>query len=401
MKNSKTKTRQTPRLPAIQGGKPVFAKKLPITEPTVPLSAPILKRYREILNSRMLTNGPTVLEFESAAARYIGVKHAVAVSTCTNGLILTMKSMGLKGEVILPSFTFHATAHACVWNGLTPVLVDCDPETYTIDPEQVERAITPSTCAIIGVHIFGCPAKVDVLEDIARKRGLKLIFDAAHALGSLYKGRKVGGFGNAECFSLSPTKLVTAGEGGLVATNDDELARRLRVGRNYGDSGNYDCEFSGLNARMSELHAALGLESLKMLEKNIARRLKLVRTYARRLAKIPGVSLQAIPDGSRTTFKDFSILVDAQTFGLTRDRLYEALSAENIMVKKYFYPPVHWQKLFKECRRVPESLPNTELVSLNALSLPLSSHMSEQSAGQVCRAIEDIRGALVPAAASV
>ncbi len=387
-------TKTTQRAPAFRGGKPLFQKVIPITQPTVPSEAALLSRFKTILKSRQLTNSGVVKDFEAAAARYLGVKHVVAVSSCTSGLILTMKSLGLKGEVIMPSFTFHATAHAASWNGLTPVFVDCDPLTYAIDPAHVERAITGKTCAIIGVHIFGCPAPVEELAELARKRDLKLIYDAAHALGSIYKGRKCGNFGDAEIFSLSPTKLVTSAEGGLVATNDSELARKLRVGRNYGDPGSYDCEYSGLNARMSEFHAAVGIESLKLVEKNIRQRLQISRVYAKRLLKLPGFSLQRIPEGCRTTYKDFSILIDAGKFGMTRDELYQALLAENVMVKKYFFPPAHEQSLFRSIRRVPDVLLETERVSSSALSLPLFSHMTIKEAELVCRAVEDIRRAL-------
>uniref|UniRef100_A0A7V3J982 DegT/DnrJ/EryC1/StrS family aminotransferase n=1 Tax=candidate division CPR3 bacterium TaxID=2268181 RepID=A0A7V3J982_UNCC3 len=376
------------KIPAILGGEPAFDKPVPITEPTIPPIHQLKSMYEKVLKSRMITNSKFVQEFEARVAEHLGVKHAIAVNSCTSGLMLIMKALDLKGEVILPSFTFHATAHAVVWNGLKPVFVDCDPETYNIDPKEVEKAITPRTCAILGVHIFGNPADVEALEKIAKKHKLKLIFDAAHGFGSKYKGKHVGGFGDAESFSLSPTKLLTAGEGGIVTTNDDEIARRVRIGRNYGDPGTYDCEFSGFSARMSEFQAILGIESLKMLESNVLRRNKMANLYKTLLAKIPGISFQKIKAGNRSSYKDFSILIDERKFGISRDKLYEALMAENIVVKKYFYPPVHKQRAFeKYASQHDANLHITERISTGSISLPLFSHISEMVVEKICSVV--------------
>lgn len=380
-------------LPAIAGGKPAFDAMLPITMPTLPPSAGLRRRYDEVLKSGMLTNASNVREFEAKMADHLGVKHAVAVNSCTAGLMLVMKAFGLKGEIIIPGLTFHATAHAAVWNGLAPVFVDSAPGTYTVDPKEVEKAITPRTSAILAVHLFGLPCDIAALEGIAKRRGLKLIFDAAHGAGSRYKGKSVGGFGDAESFSLSPTKLLTAGEGGIVSTNDDALAQMIRVGRNYGDSGDYDCEFSGFNARMSEFHALLGVESLKYLEANAERRNRLAEVYAKALSGVPGIEFQKIPAGSRSSYKDFAIVIDPAVFGISRDRLCEAMAAENIVVKKYFYPPVHWQKAFKNMPGARKTLPVAERVSSNTLSLPLYSHMPEETARKVAAALVKIHAA--------
>lgn len=375
-------------VPAIMGGRPAFDTPVPITAPTIPPIKNLKKGYEKVLKSGMITNSKTVQEFELKVAKYLGVRNAIAVSSCTSGLMLILKSLGLKGEIIVPSFTFHATAHAVVWNGLKPVFVDCDPNTYNIDPAEVERSITSKTSAIIGVHIFGNPAAVGDLQKIAKRHGLRLIFDAAHGFGTKHQGINVGGFGDAESFSLSPTKLLTAGEGGIVATNNDEIAEKIRVGRNYGDPGNYDPTFSGLSARLSEFNALLGIESLKMLEKNVARRNKLADIYKKILSDVPGIGFQKIEKGDRSSFKDFSILIDPERFGMTRDRLYDCLIAENIIVKKYFFPPVHMQKAFAVYRQKAMRIQNTIRISLNSLSLPLYSHMKKQDIKQICAAIK-------------
>ncbi len=369
--------------------KPAFRRSIPITIPTLPNPKKLIGKYSKIIKSGMITNATTVKEFEQKCAEYLGVNYVVAVSSCTSGLMLLMKVLSLKGEVILPSFTFHATAHAAMWNGLKPVFVDCTSDTYNIDPVEVEKAITKNTSAILAVHLFGNPANVEELEKIAKKYKLKLLFDAAHAFGSKRKGRNIGSFGDAECFSLSPTKLLTSGEGGIVATNNKELAEMLKTARNYGDSGNYDCEFIGFNARMSEFNALLGIETLNLLEVNIKRRNELVSIYERELSKIPGVGFQHVDSTDRSTYKDFSIYIDENLFGITRDDLYDALLKENIIVKKYFYPPVHQQKAYKDLRQ-RNKLVNTVRITKRVLSLPLYSHIEEDIVYKICQVIKNI-----------
>lgn len=373
--------------PAILGGKPVFDDLLPFTRPTLSGTANLLKKYLEVFKSGMITNSKYVKEFETKVKKHLGVKYAIALNSCTSGLMLILKALNIKGEVIIPSFTFYATGHAVLWNNLTPVLVDCNKNTYVIDPSAIEKAITPKTSAVIGVHLFGNPANVKELEQIAKKYKLKLVFDAAHGFGVKYQGKSLGGSGNAESFSLSPTKLLTTAEGGIVTTNDEELARKVRLGRNYGDSGTYDCELPGLSARMSELHAILGIESLKDLEKNTVKRNKLVALYKQFLRKIPGISFQKIEEGNRSSFKDFSIYVDRNKLGLSADKLAYALTAENIMVKRFFYPPLHKQKLYAKFKSPKNDLDNTSDLSENSLSLPLYSHMDAESIRKVYEAI--------------
>lgn len=376
--------------PAILGGEPAFKTVLPITKPTIPPTGKILKDYGSILESGMLTTSKYVQEFEKKVAAYLGVKHAVAVSSCTSGLMLVMKVLGLTGEIIVPSFTFHATAHAAVWNRLKLVFVDCDSETYNLDLVQTERLITNKTSAIAAVHLFGNPCPVRKLEKLARKHKLKLIFDSAHGFGATFQGKPVGGFGDAEVFSLSPTKLLTSGEGGIVATNSRELAEKIRLGRNYGDPGSNDSEFSGLNARMSEFHARLGIESLRHLDKNVRRRQKMAQLYKSLLKDIPGLSFQKIEKKNQSSFKDLSVFINKKEFGLDRNQLMSALTKENIVVRKYFHPPVHRQKAFAVYRKAEKRLKTTKYITDNVLSLPLFSHISEGEVKQVCFAIKRI-----------
>jgi len=385
--------------PAILGNPPLFDQLLPIVRPTLPAYEALSDEVAELFETGMLTKGKYLREFEEAMADYIGVKHAVAVSSCTIGLLLTYQALELKGEAIVPSFTFMATVHPLVWNHVKPIFVDIDPETWNIDPQQIEEAITPRTSAIVAVHNFGNPADVEALEDIASRHGVKLIFDAAHGYGSLYKGCPVGGFGDAEVFSSSPTKLLVTGEGGMVTTNDDEIARRIRVGREYGNPGDYGSEFAGVNARMQEFSAILGLKSLEMLEENAQKRNKVAEAFRSRLDKLPGLSLQKVVEGNRSSYKDFSMAVEESDFGLSRDELAQALRAENIDTREYHDPPVHTHQAYQspisnlesQISNLQSELPVTESLAPKSISLPIYSHMDDETVEGICHAIERIQ----------
>jgi dTDP-4-amino-4,6-dideoxygalactose transaminase len=367
-------------------GTPAFGKLLPIVDPEGVPGDKFLEEVRGILASRQLTNGAYVRKFEEAAAKYLGVAHCVAVSSCTAGLLLVLKALDLRGEVILPSFTFHATAHAVVWNGLTPVFADCDPKTFCVAPQAVRTQVSIRTAAILAVHLFGNPAAVKELEEIAAELQIPLIFDAAHAFGSLSHGQHAGGFGTAEVFSFSPTKLVVAGEGGLVATRDAGLAKKLRAARNYGDAGNSDPEVLGVNARMSEINAAMALHGLAGLDARTERRNEIRLRYERNLRDVAGLRFQVVSEGGRSTCKDFSVIVDEKEFGHSRDWLVELLHRENIGARKYFSPPVHRQKLYSAMWD-GRALPVTDMVSDGVVSLPIYSSLTDESVDKVCEVI--------------
>lgn len=373
-------------IPAIAGGRPMFEERFPIVSPEGLPGEEFLRDVRKILSSRQLTNATFVRQFEEVAEQFLGVPHCVVVSSCTAGLVLTLQALDPQGEVILPSFTFHASAHSLLWNGLKPVFADCDPETFCLDPHAVKVQMSSNTAAILAVHLFGNPASIVELQTIASDASIPIMFDAAHAFGSDINDKRVGNFGVAEVFSFSPTKLLVAGEGGMIATRDAELARKLRVARNYGDSGNYDPESAGLNARMSEFHAALALRGLDDLDARIDRRNQVRLHYERRLRAIPGLSFQRIPPGNRSSCKDFAVLVDEAVFGKSRDWLFEALEKENIQVRRYFYPPVHRQKLYREIWD-KRPLPVTESISESILNLPIYSTLSDENVGKICDAI--------------
>jgi dTDP-4-amino-4,6-dideoxygalactose transaminase len=348
-----------------------------------------MKRYQAAYSDGTITNANLVTHLEAAVAERLQVKYCVAVSSCTSALMMVLRALGLTGEVIVPSFTFFATGHAVLWNGLRPVFADCNLETWNVDPVDVERKITERTSAILAVHLYGNPCDVEALEWLASRLRLKLIFDAAHGFGSWYRGRPVGQFGDAEVFSLSPTKLLVAGEGGLVTTNDATLARAIRGMRNYGDLGAYDPEWLGMNARMSEFNAALALAGLPLVEGKVDRRNRIAEMYTGLLAPLPGVRFQKVLPGDLSTYKDYSVQVRPRTFGMTRDALAEALLAERIETKKYFYPPLHKQKLYSSFHNPErEKLAHTDYVTGGVLSLPIYESLPDATVEGVAYAIQ-------------
>ncbi len=357
--------------PSSRHAEAAFAEGIPLARPRVLDPERVQALVGDILAGGTLTNGPLVRTFEEKAARYLGVRHCVAVSSCTAGLMLVLRASDLTGDVVIPSFTFAATAHAVAWNGLRPVFADIDSDTLTLSPDSVRRAIGDRTSAILATHIFGTPCRVEELHDIARERGVRLVFDAAHAFGSRHGDRMVGGFGDAEVFSLSPTKVLFAGEGGLITTNDDLLAERCRIGRDYGNPGDYDCRFVGLNARMSELHAAVALASFEDLEDRLAERLELEGTYRHALADVPGVSFPSVLPGDRSTIKDLTILVDPDVFGMGPDALGSALGSARVETKRYYAPPVHSMQAYASLGPPESDLTVTNEVASRTLTLPL------------------------------
>jgi dTDP-4-amino-4,6-dideoxygalactose transaminase len=362
------------KLPAVLGGEPMFASPLNIVAPVVPRIEEVGPRIAEILASGQLTNDSRyVREFEAALESRLGVP-AVTMSNGTWSLVLAMKALGIEGEVIVPSYTYCASAHAIRWAGATPVFADVLPDTYTVNPDAVRAAITPRTTAILAVHIYGHPCEIDELTALADEKGLALLFDAAHAFGATYRGGAIGTFGRAESFSFHATKTLPVGEGGCVSTGDRRLADQLRLWRKFGDPGNEDSQFAGTNAKMQEFNAILGLAGLNTVDDIIARRRGYAAALRERLSVVPGLRFQEERSYVRSNAQNFAVLVDEGLFGLSRDELHRALAADNVRCRRYFYPPVHRQKAYAG---VPcGELMVTSQVADAVLCLPFYSHMT-------------------------
>jgi dTDP-4-amino-4,6-dideoxygalactose transaminase len=373
--------------PAILGGAPAFPDGIPYTRPLVPPLEGVVARLERSFGDGMLTNAGLVREFEVRMADRLDVPYTIAVASCTTGLMLALRALAPEGKALMPSFTFSATAHAASWNGLEPCFAECDPDSFQLDADLAADQLD-GVGVIVATHVFGTPSPTDRIEAIAADAGIPVLFDAAAALGAVHQGRPVGSFGDAEVFSLSPTKPVIAGEGGLVATSRPDVAEAVRIGRDYGNPGDYDTRFVGLNARMSELHAALALESLDRLDEHLAVRTELARRYREVLVGLPGVRVQAVEDGDLPTYKDFTLAVDRDSFGMGRDHLGRALRADGIDTRSYFSPPVHRQKAYRDI--APVELPVTEAVAAQVLNLPLFAALAPDTIERIAAVMQAV-----------
>lgn len=376
---------------AINGAPPAFDGPLHVGRPNICNREAFLARVNRILDSKWLTNnGPTVQEFEQRIADYLGVKHCVAMCNGTIALEIAIRALGLSGEVIVPSWTFVATAHALYWQGITPVFADIDPVTHNLDPDAVRRMITPRTTGIIGVHLWGRAAPVNALQAIAGEHGLKLMFDAAHAFGSTYEGQAIGRFGNCEVFSFHATKAFNTMEGGAVTTNDDELAEAMRLMRNFGFAGYDNVIHPGTNGKMIEVCAAMGLTNLDGFDDIVATNRHNHAAYKQALAGIPGISLLNYDPAERNSYH-YVVLEVNERCPASRDDIVAALHAENVLARKYFWPGAHnmhpYRDLFPHAGLV---LANTRRVAESVIVMPSGMAMDNGSIALVCQIIRTV-----------
>ena len=402
--------------------------RVPFVRPALPKAEALAEAFSEIVTSGRLTKGPYCDRLEHAVAKRLGVRHAVAVSSCTVGLLLVYRAIDLSagscrsrrsatdscgvasmeslsrfgitktgsrtepiGEVVIPSFTFLAAPAAIVWNNLRPVFIDVDPKTTNVTPQAIAAAITPRTVAIAACHNFGNPCDVRALEAVAAEHNLPLVIDAAHGFGASMHGLPVGAGATAQVFSLSPTKLLVAGEGGIVATDCDCLAHFVRMGREYGNDGSYDALFAGINGRMPELSAAMALASLDMLDDVSRRRNELAALYKKELSDLRGIGFVSYLPGGVSSHKDFSITIDPTRFGMTRDALRRMLASHGIETRAYYDPPCHRQTAFEHFYDRMKPLPATEILAARSLALPIGAHVDAAVVGEVCDVIANAK----------
>ena len=374
---------------AIFGRSPAFAEKVHVGRPNIGNRARLLGRINDMLDRNWLTNdGPYVQQFEKQIAEFAGVRHCVAMCNGTVALEIAIRALGLTGEVILPSFTFIATAHALQWQEITPVFCDVDARTQTIDPRQIEKMITPRTSGIIGVHTWGRVCDVEALEAIARRRNLHLLFDAAHAFACSHKGRPIGGFGRCEVFSFHATKFFNSFEGGAVVTNDDSLAEKTRLMRNFGFRGNDNVIYIGTNGKMTEVCAAMGLTSLESVEVFVETNRRNYHAYRSELSGIPGLMPLVYDESERTNYQYIVVEVDEEAAGLGRDELVQVLTAENVLARRYFYPGCHrmepYRSYFPHAALV---LPETEKLCQRVMVLPNGTGVDVSAIARICASI--------------
>jgi dTDP-4-amino-4,6-dideoxygalactose transaminase len=372
---------------AMFGGKPSFVEALHVGRPNIGNRERLFARINDMLDRRWLSNtGLYVQEFERKIAGLLDVKHCIAMCNGTVALEIAIRALGMTGEVIIPSFTFVATAHALQWQEITPVFCDIDHETHNIDPGRVEELITPHTTGIVGVHLWGRPCDIEALTGIAERHGLKLLFDAAHAFGCSYRERMIGNFGDAEVFSFHATKFLNTFEGGAVVTNDDELAKKMRLMKNFGFGGVDNIIYIGTNGKMSEVSAAMGLTGLESLDEFIDANRRNYKQYQKWVKDIPGVHMITYDEPEKCNYQFIVLEVDEEAAGIGRDQLVKVLHAENILAKRHFYPGCHRMEPYRSY--FPHSgllLPETERLVNSVLVLPTGTVIGEEDISQVCR----------------
>ena len=371
---------------AIFSGRPTFTGPLYVGRPNIGDREAFFARVEDIFDRRWLTNhGRHVVELEERIAEQLGVRHFIATCNGTVALEIAAHASGLQGEVIVPSFTFVATAHALRWLGMTPVFCDITPERHTIDPARVEELITPNTSGILAVHVWGRPCAVEELDEIARRHNLHLLFDAAHAFACTHHGRYIGNFGEAEIFSFHATKFFNTFEGGGIATNDDDLAHRARSMRDFGFDAPDTTESMGTNGKMSEVHAAMGLTNLDALDTVVSVNERNHDRYEVGLSGIDGLVFNRYDHGEIRNSQYVVIEIEESRFGMSRDRLLEILRAENVLARRYFYPACH--QLEPYASSMPEvgaRLPHTERLASQVLTLPTGTAVGDAEIEVVC-----------------
>jgi dTDP-4-amino-4,6-dideoxygalactose transaminase len=374
---------------AINGAPPAFAEPLHVGRPNIASRARFLELIGDMLDRCWLSNdGPLVQDFERRIAAHLGVGHVVATCNGTIALEIAIRALALTGEVIVPSYTFVATAHAVSWQGLTPVFADIDPSTHCLDPEAVRALITPRTSGVIAVHLWGRSAPIAALEAVCAERGLALLFDAAHAFGASYGNRSIGNFGACEVFSFHATKFLNSLEGGAIATNDVALAEKMRLMRNFGFAGYDNVIHPGTNGKMVEACAAMGIANLEAIDAIVAANERNHRAYAEGLACLPGVRLLRY-DGTESNNRQYIVAEIGPEFGCARDEVVAALHAENILARRYFWPGCHRMQPYRDLYPWADAhLPHTNGVAARVVVLPTGMAVGEEEIATICAIFE-------------
>ncbi len=376
-------------LPAIIGGKTIFETPQHLVRPMMPEPASLLKDLQDLYQSRMFTNqGKYVRALEGKISEMSNSEYCALFCNATTAIMVLLKALGISGKVILPSYTFVATAQAVDWLNLQPVFTDIDRQTLNLCPSEIEKKITDSTSLIFPVNIFGSYCDHGRISGIAEKHGIPLIYDSAQSFGSTYKSKETGPLGNAEVYSFHATKIFHTGEGGAIITNDKALFKKICGIRNFGIGDYLNCLGPGINGKMSEFNAVIGLNLIDEYSNHIAKRKWVFQNYRDALSGIDGIELPSIDIEDNTNYSYFYVIVDPDKFGLTNIELNYALIADNIISRCYFYPPVHRTTYYQELygNMIPE-LPNTDWAATHILCLPVYSDMQMFEVAKIIKGI--------------
>lgn len=391
-----TKTIRSSADLAVNGAPPLFPAPLHVGRPNIGDPGCFLGRVASILERGWLSNnGPVVVEFERRIAAFLGARHCVAMCNGTVALEIAIRALGFSGEVIVPSYTFVATAHALQWQEITPIFADIDPVTHTLDPDAVRRMITPRTTGILGVHLWGRGAAIEALQAIADEHALQLMFDASHGFGCSHGNRMLGVFGRCEVFSFHATKFFNTFEGGAVVTDDDELAEKTRLMRNFGFVDYDRVIYPGTNGKLTEVSAAMGLTNLEHIDDFITVNRRNYFAYRDGIASIPGLSLLPYDLSERNNFQ-YIVVEIGPDFPAHRDRIVDALRAENVLARRYFWPGCHNMEPYRSY--YPHAglmLPNTKAVADRVVVLPTGMAVDVEGITGILAVIRAIGGAAV------
>jgi dTDP-4-amino-4,6-dideoxygalactose transaminase len=364
-----------------------FSKPIYITRPLLPNREDVYRKIDEIFDSQWLTNnGPQHKLFEKVLVNYLQVPQLSLVNNGTSALQLACQALRLSGEVITTPFTFAATPHVLYWNSIKPVFCDIEENSWNIDVDQIESLITPSTSAILPVHVFGNPCNLEKIQKIAERYGLKVIYDASHCFGIKINGQGIGNFGDISTFSFHATKIFNTFEGGALTCNDPTIKKRVDLAKNFGFQGENSVVVPGINAKMNEFQAAIGLLVLDIFEDEVEKRKKLTKLYQDRLNEIKGITfLNKIDKKVNYNYYNFVIRVDKDKYGKSRDNLYEELKKYNVFTRKYFYPLCSQFQCYKNYLSSPsDNFLIADKVSKEVLSLPLYGSLTDEDVNKIC-----------------
>ncbi|KIU36487.1 aminotransferase [Methylobacterium radiotolerans] len=369
-----------------------FEQPIYVTRPMLPELAVFTRHLEAIWSSAVLSNGgPQHVELERRLQAHLGDGHIALFNNGTNALMTAVKALDLSGEVITTPFTFAATPHVLSWHGIDPVFVDIEERSMTLDPERIEAAITPRTTGILAVHVYGNPCDVWAIERIARKHGLKVLYDGAHAFGTRVEGRAIAAYGDATMFSFHATKLFHTAEGGAVVMNDPDLKRRMELLKNFGIANEVSVPAVGINSKMNELQAALGLCLVDAVAGEKLKRRAVAEVYDRHLADLPGVTRPKLADPAVDSLQYYCLRIDPQEAGIARDAVYEGLKHYNVFARRYFYPLCSDYGPYRDLpSSARENLPVANRVGEQVLCLPLFGDLGVDAAEQVCAALRAV-----------
>ena len=366
--------------------------KILVTRSSMPELQEYINEIKSIWDTHWLTNmGVKHQELQKNLIHYMGVEQIELLTNGHMALELSMQAFNLEGEVITTPFTFASTTHAIVRNGLKPVFCDIDPITFTMDPSKIEKLITDKTSAIVPVHVYGNICNIEEIDRIAKKYGLKVIYDAAHTFGETYKGKGIGTFGDASCFSFHATKVFNTIEGGCVCYHDEEFGRALYKLKNFGIRNEEIVDGVGANAKMNEFCAAMGLCNLRHVDEEIAKRKTVVERYREHLENVEGIQLSPIQENVESNYAYFPVIFDEKVFGASRNEVMDKLAENGIGARKYFYPLTNSFECFHGEFDVNET-PIARHLSLRVLTLPLYADLSVEDVDRICKIILNCKG---------